>query len=93
MPGVNSSDAVLELVRSSEFLIQKVERLEIQAHALTHALLMTSGALADAKEAVRAVKHDLSRIAATDPAADARTIAAAISENEQPAESGRSLNS
>lgn len=87
------TDAVRELVRSSEFLIQKVERLEIQAGALTHALLMTSGALSDAKEAVRVVKAELSRVLESNPAADAATIAAAISDNAKPAESGRSLNS
>lgn len=84
------TDAVRELVRSSEYLIQKVGRLEITANALTHALLMTTGALNDAREAVRVVKADLARVLGHDPAADARTIAAAISENE-PAESGRSL--
>lgn len=86
-----NTEAVRELVRSSEYLIQKVGRLEITANALTHALLMTTGAL-NARDAVRTVKADLARILANDPAADAATIAAAISENE-PAESGRSLNS
>lgn len=86
-----NTEAVRELVRSSEYLMQKVERIAMQASALSHATVMLVGSLADLKEATRAVKAALATAAEHNPSADAATIAAAISENEQPAESGRSL--